>query len=98
MNREDIKKLLQNDSKALAVTIIAYRILGLYKEEAKFCMMELMRRKQNGDTFQFEKFIKDGVDEYKIDVNMDLMGDLKKELTNSIAKDITSSIFENKED
>jgi len=93
MSTEDINKLLKNDSKALAVTIIAYRILGLYKEEAKFCMMELMRRKQKGDIFDFESFIKDGVKEYKIDINIDHLNDLKKEITNSIAEDITKAIF-----
>lgn len=91
------KKIIENDSKALAVTIIAYRVLGLYKEEAKLCMMELMRRRKLGEKFEFERFIKDGVKEYKIDINMDLLDDFKKEITESIAKDITKSIFLNKD-
>jgi hypothetical protein len=92
MTPEEQNKLLKQDSKTLAVTIIAYRVLGLYKEEAKKCMMVLMQRKLKGDEFEFERFIEDGVNEYKINVNTDLLSDLKKQVSHSLAKDIVNCV------
>lgn len=48
---------MENNSKALAAIIVAYRSLGMCKAEAKDAMIELMRRKDNGDDFDFEKYI-----------------------------------------
>jgi hypothetical protein len=45
-------------SESLAAVVVTYRVLGLYKEHARVCMMELMRRKdEDQDPFDFEKFI-----------------------------------------
>jgi hypothetical protein len=96
MTPEDEEKLLQQDSKTLAVTIIVNRVLGGYKKEAKKCMIELMRRRLTGDKFEFEKFIEDGSNEYKIEVNTNLFGDLKKQLLSSIARDFVKGIKANK--
>jgi hypothetical protein len=49
-------------SESLAAIIISNRVLGLYTEEAKFCMSELMRRREDEkDPFEFEKFIDDQI-------------------------------------
>ena len=85
----DIEKILEQDSKTLAVVIIANRVLGSFREEAKKCMVVLMKRRQEGDKFEFEKFIEDGVSEYKIKINMNMLDDLKKQMTNYIIKDVT---------
>jgi len=45
-------------SESLAAIIISNRVLGLYSEEAKACMSELLRRREDdGDVFEFEKYI-----------------------------------------
>jgi hypothetical protein len=44
-------------SQSLAAIVVAYRILGICKDEAKSSMIELMKRKENGDEFDFELYI-----------------------------------------
>lgn len=49
-------------SESLAAVIVSNRVLGLYSDEAKFCMSELMRRREDEqDPFGFEKFIEDQI-------------------------------------
>ena len=49
-------------SESLAAVIVSNRILGLCTDEAKFCMSELMRRREDEqDPFEFEKFIEDQI-------------------------------------
>jgi len=86
------KELLNQDSKALAVIIIVNRVLGSYREEAKICMMILMQRKMSGEIFEFEKFIKDGVKEYQIKVDTNLLKGLKKQISNSLTNNMIKSI------
>jgi hypothetical protein len=50
---------MQSDSKALAAIIVAYRSLGICRDEAKNAMIELMRRQENGDEFNYENYIKE---------------------------------------
>jgi len=88
MTPEDEAKLLSQDSKTLAVMVIANRVLGGYKKESRKCMIELMRRRLSGDKFEFEKFIEDGAKEYKININLNLLKDLKKQVTKSLAADM----------
>lgn len=44
-------------SQALAAHIVAYRALGMDKDVATLCMMELATRRKNGSDFDFEKFV-----------------------------------------
>lgn len=44
-------------SKALASTIVAFRVFGTFKEEAKEAMIELDRRQTQGDSFDYENYI-----------------------------------------
>jgi hypothetical protein len=49
-------------SKSLAAIIVSNRVLGLYTEKAKYCMSELLRRREDEqDPFEFEKFIEDQI-------------------------------------
>jgi hypothetical protein len=49
-------------SESLAATIITNRLLGLFSDEAKFCMSELLRRREDeSDGFEFEKYIADQI-------------------------------------
>ena len=53
--------------------IVAYRSLGLFKDEAKQAMSELAKRKDQGDDFDFESFIKTKLNEVpKSDINSDV--------------------------
>jgi len=48
----------KSSSESLAAIIISNRVLGLFSEEAKSCMSELMRRREEDqDSFEFEKYI-----------------------------------------
>jgi hypothetical protein len=49
-------------SESLAAVIVSNRVLGLCPDEAKSCMSELMRRREDEqDPFEFEKFIEDQI-------------------------------------
>lgn len=49
-------------SESLAAIIVSNRVIGLYTEEAKSCMSELLRRREDEqDPFEFEKFIEDQI-------------------------------------
>jgi hypothetical protein len=49
-------------SESLAAIVISNRVLGLYSDEAKACMSELLRRREDeGDAFEFEKYISDQI-------------------------------------
>lgn len=48
-------------SKILAGYIIAYRLFKLNKDLSTKCMIELMIRKEDGDDFEFEKYIEENV-------------------------------------
>ena len=49
-------------SESLAAIIVSNRALGLYSEEAKGCMSELLRRREDdNDPFDFEKYIDDQI-------------------------------------
>jgi len=53
---------MQPTSESLAAIIISNRVLGLYQEESKSCMSELLRRREDdGDTFEFEKYIEEKI-------------------------------------
>lgn len=53
-SEDNIKKA---GSKNLAGYVIAYRLLGVYKELSIKCMEELMNRRSAGDEFNFEEYI-----------------------------------------
>jgi hypothetical protein len=60
-------------SESLAAIVVAFRYFGLYKDEARNAMIELMRRKDSGDSFDFEKFINEkfiNIPKSNIDPNM----------------------------
>lgn len=56
-----MENLKDKPSEGLASIIVAYRSLGLFKDDAKNAMAELMRRKDEGNIFDFEKFISDEI-------------------------------------
>lgn len=52
-----IDPLERPSSEALASMIVAYRSLGLFKDQAKKAMAELAKRQDEGDDFDYEAFI-----------------------------------------
>ena len=52
---------MQKKSETLAAIIVANRVLGSFKDEARLAMIELMKRKKEGDLFDFNKFIEDEI-------------------------------------
>lgn len=47
----------QASSEALAFHIVSYKLLGLHKNIAIICMLELVRRRNLGEEFDYESFI-----------------------------------------
>jgi len=58
MIKEQIKQALPED---LAAHIVVYKTLGINKELAVNCMIELANRKKLGSDFDYEKFIDEEV-------------------------------------
>jgi len=73
LNLQQQKELsLNSSSEVLAAHIVAYKVLGLNKEFAVFCMQELANRRGKGDTFDFESYIELNVQKMPKPVPMDL--------------------------
>ncbi len=51
--------LHQSSSEQLAAQIVVYKSLGINKSLALCCMLELARRRNLGEDFQYENFIED---------------------------------------
>jgi len=66
MENNTEQQIKEAKSKILAGYIIAYRLFKLNKELAENCMIELMIRKENGDDFEFEKYIEENITEVQI--------------------------------
>jgi spore coat protein CotH len=63
----------KTSSETLASMIVAYRSLGLFKDQAKKAMIELAKRRDEGDDFDFESFIEAKLNEVpKSDFNSDV--------------------------
>ena len=54
---EDKEYIEKATSKTLAAHIVVYRSLGINKELSILCMEELLRRKENGDNFNYDEYI-----------------------------------------
>lgn len=52
---------LSAPSSGLAAYIVAYKVIGVNKEFALFCMEELARRRTLGEDFDFETYIEDNI-------------------------------------
>ena len=62
LNEEEIIKLLpQYSSTKLADMIIVHRYFGLFKTAFGVAMDELSRRRINGDSFDYEKYVEDNL-------------------------------------
>lgn len=59
LNEKESKKIAELSSKTLCAHIVAYRALGLNKEISIECMKELKKREDDGDGFDYYKFIED---------------------------------------
>jgi polyhydroxyalkanoate synthesis regulator phasin len=82
---------MKTSSESLAAIIITNRVLNLYKDEAKQCMSELLRRREDeDDTFEFEKYIDDQIQKIE-DENKNIQNKGLQNLVSSILaiKDIT---------
>lgn len=90
---EELKEILQKDSKTLCAIIIANRTLGCYKKEHKQCMIELMKRRAAGDGFKFEDYIKEAVSKNKINLNIPNIKQMKQQVFSSIIENVLNNNF-----
>lgn len=61
-SEEEIKNNLPKQSSTkLADIVLSFRYLGLYKELSVSAMEELAKRRLDGDSFQYEKYIEDNL-------------------------------------
>jgi len=66
MTKEKEVKIIsisERESKALAATVVAHRAIGFCKQEAVAAMEELLVRKINGDTFDYNSYIEEKIKE-----------------------------------
>jgi len=55
LNQINIEKL---SNESLAAQVVVFRLLGINKDLSILCMEELVKRKQLGDTFDYDSWIK----------------------------------------
>lgn len=60
---KNIIPIEEQSSQALAARVVAFRILNIGRDDAIKAMQELCSRKESGDEFDYEKYIKDKIDE-----------------------------------
>lgn len=89
--QKDLEALLQSDSKNLASLVVLYRVLGTFKNEAKLSMKELMRRKVNGDEFDFQSFINEEIKKNPT-INIPDKKDMQYKLSSIVTKTIMSAM------
>ena len=92
--QEQLQELLKTNSQNIASLIVINRILGGFKEETKYCMVELMKRKMSGDTFDFETFIKENLEKYNIKINIPDFKSMKFEMSKMISDTFVSTIMD----
>lgn len=68
---KQIANVTLSPSDALAAYVVAYRALGVNKELAVACMEELVKRRQNGDNFDFESYIETETAKIKLPKGID---------------------------
>ena len=74
----DNEQIKAANSKSLAVWVVVYRTLGVYKDLSIKCMKELARRrKEDNDQFNYESFIDEEVKKFPKPQKMDFMGIIK---------------------
>jgi hypothetical protein len=54
-----------SENETLGAIIVTYRVLGIFKDEAKKAMVEIMNRKKIGCSFDFDSFINQQCEECK---------------------------------
>jgi len=80
------------NSEALASVVVIHRVLGSYKNESKICMIELMKRRQCGEDFNFEEFIGTKVEEYQFTINTNPVFEMKNMLSKNIAASMVEAV------
>ena len=82
------EKILKQESEMLATHVVVNRVLGSFREEAKLAMIELMRRRMQGDEFDFESFIAKETDETCISLQTPSLHELKKEIIGKVVSQL----------
>ncbi len=89
MEKEKFQEFLKTaDSQSLANIVLIYRVLGTLKEDAKQCMIELMKRKGSGDTFDFKSFIDENYNKLKINVNLQSPKNIKHKISTNVMEGV----------
>lgn len=71
------KDLSKASSQFLAAIIVVYKALGLDRDHAIACMNELAKRKNDGDVFDYDKYIDDNLKKFPISKHNDVSSVLK---------------------
>jgi hypothetical protein len=74
MEKDDKEIISSMTNEALAANVVAYKSLSLNKEFAKKCLAELVLRKSQGDSFDYEKFINEELEKLPKVKNTDYNG------------------------
>lgn len=101
LTQEDISKM---NTMNLASFVVIHKVLGSFRDEAMLCMIELMNRKEAGDTFDFENFIDQEYKKHQIKLNLESFATTKYRLSKTIMNTIlnisnnTEAVSEPEED
>lgn len=64
LSLEQLNDLIKSSSdESLATRVVIYRLLGLQKSLAILCMQELEKRRLAGNTFDFNSYIQEALDQ-----------------------------------
>lgn len=94
LEKEEFQTFLKTaDSQALANVVLIYRVFGTMKDSARECMTELMKRKLNGDIFDFKNFIEQNYNKYKINVNLQAPYNVKQKISSNIMEGVIGGLI-----
>lgn len=89
---DNLLKSAKNE--ALCAQVIIYKALGIHKQSAIQCMEEIAKRKSDGDSFEFEKFIDEELAKFpkfvEDEKNPGLFINMIKSFSNEVNKNATN--------
>lgn len=88
LSQEDIDLISKQDSEMLATYIAIFRAIGALEDQSKVAMVELMKRKIKGDTFDYDSFIRDKIKEAAVSIKVPKVNDFKKAIVGNIINSV----------
>lgn len=81
LNQQVLSKILSSSTENIALFVATNRLLNSNKEETKQCMIELMKRKAQGDEFDFVSYIEKTTQDNKFNLNLKPFASVKQQIS-----------------